>query len=483
MSSRGRSRAVKAPASVVSSASASEANTVVESVPQSVPQSVPESVPESVPSTQGTPTFGKSDSDWDIAAPASAAASAAESVTESVAESTESVAESDPDVLKEYKSFDEMELPEELLRGVYASGFERPSDIQTKAIIPMKEGRDVLAQAPSGTGKTAMFLIGGFTRINVALNEVQMVVISPTRELADQTGNVAKALGTFMGLRYHLATGGVGVDTDLEKLGRGSTAIPHLLVVTPGRFYDLLTRKAVKPATIRVLVLDEADQLLDAKFKEQIQTIMSEPFIWPASTQVALVSATMIPAIAATAKTLLVRNPVTILREADEVSLEGIRQFCIKLDREDQKLMTLCDLSDHLTIKQCTIFVNTRAKAEWLMEQMRRQGFDLDCIHGDMDLKERKRRMDSFRAGKIRVLIATDLLARGIDVQQISLVINYELPVSRENYIHRIGRSGRFGRKGASINLLDAREVRIQAEIEEFYGKKVEDLPMDLNIY
>jgi len=301
--------------------------------------------------------------------------------------------------------------------------------------------------------------------------------------LADQTGNVAKALGTFMGLRYHLATGGVGVDTDLEKLGRGSTAIPHLLVVTPGRFYDLLTRKAVKPATIRVLVLDEADQLLDAKFKEQIQTIMSEPFIWPASTQVALVSATMIPAIAATAKTLLVRNPVTILREADEVSLDGIRQFCIKLDREDQKLMTLCDLSDHLTIKQCTIFVNTRAKAEWLMEQMRRQGFDLDCIHGDMDLKERKRRMDSFRAGKIRVLIATDLLARGIDVQQISLVINYELPVSRENYIHRIGRSGRFGRKGASINLLDAREVRIQAEIEEFYGKKVEDLPMDLDIY
>jgi superfamily II DNA/RNA helicase len=383
----------------------------------------------------------------------------------------------------EYKSFDDMELPEDLLRGVYAAGFERPSEIQTKAIGVIRDGRDLLAQAQSGTGKTGAFTIGSLTCVDTTKNEVQVVVISPTRELADQTGNVAKLLGNFMGLRVHLATGGTPVDTDLQKLTRSSKEVPHFLVVTPGRFYDLLNRKAVNPRTVRVLIMDEADQLLDAKFKEQIQCIMSEPFVWPSSTQMVLVSATMIPAIAAIATSLLVRDPVTILREADEVSLDGIRQFYVGVANDSEKLGTLCDLSDSLKIEQATIFVNTQANAEKLAEGMRRRGFDLDCLHGGMDVAERKRRMEAFRAGRTRVLITTDLLARGIDVQQISLVINYELPISRENYIHRIGRSGRFGRKGASINLVEPREMRIQAEIEEFYGKTVAPLPEDLDIY
>jgi translation initiation factor 4A len=376
-----------------------------------------------------------------------------------------------------------MDLPSELLRGVYSSGFQRPSEIQTKGICVIRDGRDLLAQAQSGTGKTAMFLIGSMSRMDPTKNEVQTVIISPTRELADQTGAVARGLGQYMGIRVHLATGGVSVDVDLDKLGRGAGPIAQLLVVTPGRMFDLLNRKAILPRTVRVLVLDEADQLLDAKFKEQIQLIMSEPFVWPSSTQMVLVSATMIPAIAAIAKSLLVRDPVSILREADEVSLDGIRQFYVKVSRPEEKLLVLSDLSDSLKITQATIFVNTQTSAERLADDMRRRGFDLDFIHGGMDVAERKRRMDAFRTGKIRVLISTDLLARGIDIQQISLVINYELPISRENYIHRIGRSGRFGRKGASINLVEPRELRIQAEIEEFYGKKVEELPGDLNIY
>ena len=385
--------------------------------------------------------------------------------------------------VREYKSFDDMSLPDDLLRGVYAAGYQRPSEIQTKAICVIRDGRDLLAQAQSGTGKTAAFLTGSLCRIDTTKNEVQVLVISPTRELADQTGKVATMLGQFMGLRVHLATGGTPVDTDLKKLTRGSTEVPHLLVCTPGRLHDLLVRKAVHPRTIRVLVMDEADQLLDAKFKEQIQQIMSEPFIWPSTTQIVLVSATMIPAIAAIAKSLLVRDPVTILREADEVSLDGIRQFYVMVENDTFKLQTLCDLSDCLKIEQACIFVNKQSDAEKLAEGMRRRGFDLDCLHGGMDVAERKRRMDEFRSGKTRVLITTDLLARGIDIQQISLVINYELPTVRENYIHRIGRSGRYGRKGASINLVDAREMRIQAEIEEFYGKKVEQLPESLDIY
>ena len=399
----------------------------------------------------------------------------------------ESASEPAPDSaikeLKEYTSFDDMGLSDGLLRGVYAYGFEKPSPIQQKAIVPMTHGRDVLAQAQSGTGKTGTFLIGGISRINTDENTVQMVVISPTRELADQTMTVAKGIGAYIGLRVHTATGGPPVSEDLSVIVQskmGAPHVPHVLVVTPGRFYDLLNRKAVSPNTIRVLVLDEADQMLEARFREQVHCILS--LGWPVTTQVALLSATMIPELATVAKTLL-RDPVEILLEPDDVTLEGIKQWFVGIDREDHKLDTLCDLYDHLSIQQATIFVNTRAKAEWLSEQMRRRGFYLDCIHGEMDVEERKRRMMDFRNGKCRVLISTDLLARGIDVQQVSVVINFELPVQRENYIHRIGRSGRYGKKGASINLLTEREIRAQAEIEKFYVTKVNPLPLDLNIF
>ena len=384
--------------------------------------------------------------------------------------------------LKEYSSFDDMGMNDDILRGVYSVGFEKPSPIQKTAIVPMMAGRDILAQAQSGTGKTGTFIIGGVSRIDISKNEVQMVVIVPTRELADQITKVAQGIGAYVGLRVHTATGGPPVHEDIAVLTQGrskSFHVPHMLVVTPGRFYDLLNRKVVSPATIRVLVMDEADQMLEARFREQIHCILS--LGWPATTQVALLSATMIPELAEVAKSLL-RDPVEILLEAEKVSLEGIQQYFVEVPREDMKMDTLCDLYDHLSIQQANIFVNTRAKAEWLAEQMKKRGFDLSYIHGEMDVEERRRRMNDFRAGKSRVLISTDLLARGIDVHQVSLVINYELPVQRENYIHRIGRSGRYGRKGASINLVTEREMRAQSEIEAFYGKKVLDLPASLDI-
>jgi translation initiation factor 4A len=343
-------------------------------------------------------------------------------------------------------------------------------------------GRDILAQAQSGTGKTATFTIGGIARIDPSVNAVQMVVITPTRELAEQAEKEALAIGHYLGIRVHKATGGPPVSVDLAALtqGRGADHVPHVLCVTPGRFYDLLNRKAVAPETIRLLVLDEADQMLAARFREQIHCILA--LKWPASVQVALLSATMIPEIREVARDLL-RDPVTILLEPDKVSLEGIKQWYIDIPREEHKLDTLCDIYDHLSIQQATIFVNTKQKAEWLADQMKRRGFDLDYIHGEMDVKEREARMKDFRSGKVRVLISTDLLSRGIDIQAISVVINYELPLDRENYIHRIGRSGRYGRKGASINLVCPREMRMQADIEAFYGKKVNELPLDLNIF
>jgi len=462
MSSRARSRASASAASAAPSAAAP--SEVAPTTTAAAPTGITPVAGAGSPSGEATPPYGRGDAVLSAAAaePVAAAADVEERV---------------------YKSFDDMSLPEDLLRGVYAAGFQRPSEIQSKAIVPISKGRDALVQAQSGMGKTTMFLTGGFCRIDPTRNEVQMIVISPTRELAEQTGNNSKTLAQFIGIRHYLATGGVPVEADLKALGRGSKEVPHLLVVTPGRFYDLLKRKAVATSTVRLIVMDEADQLLDAKFKEQIQAIMSEPFIWPATTQIVLVSATMIPAIAEVASSLLVRDPFKILREPEEVSLEGIRQFYIELEHDDYKLDTLCDLSDVLTIQQAVIFANSRKSVETLATSMTRRGFDVGYIHGEMDTAERKRRMEDFRAGKTRVMITTDLLARGIDIQQISLVINYELPVVRENYIHRIGRSGRYGRKGASINLVNTREMRAQEEIEVFYGKKIEPLPLTLDIY
>ncbi len=380
--------------------------------------------------------------------------------------------------VKEYSTFDEMPLPTELLRGIYAFGFEKPSKIQEKAIVPIVEGHDVLAQAQSGTGKTGTFVIGSLCKIDVSLAKPQVLVMVPTRELAQQIAKVAHSIGHYMGekgIKVHCATGGPPVHEDVRALDRGV----HFLVGTPGRIYDLMNRKALATSNIRVLVLDEADQMLEDRFREQVHCILSMGF--PQSTQVALLSATMIPEVVEVARTLL-RNPVQILLPADEVTLDGIKQYFVEVDREEMKLDTLCDLYEHLSITQALIYCSTRQKVEWLSEQMTKRGFDLKFIHGDMDIHERKTQMEAFRSGQCRVLISTDLLARGIDVQQVSLVINYELPAQRENYIHRIGRSGRFGRKGASINLITERELRVQKEIETYYKTSILELPETLDI-
>ncbi len=380
--------------------------------------------------------------------------------------------------VKEYTSFDDMPLPTELLRGIYAFGFEKPSKIQSKAVVPIVEGHDVLAQAQSGTGKTGTFVIGSLCKIDTTLMKPQVLVMVPTRELAQQIAKVATAIGNYMGekgIKVHCATGGPPVHEDIRALDRGV----HFLVGTPGRIYDLMNRKALASAHVRILILDEADQMLEDRFREQVHCILSMGF--PQTTQVALLSATMIPEVVEVARTLL-RNPTQILLPADEVTLEGIKQYYVQIDREEQKLDTLCDLYEHLSITQALIYCSTRQKVEWLSEQMIKRGFDLKFIHGDMDLHERKTQMDAFRSGQCRVLISTDLLARGIDVQQVSLVINYELPAQRENYIHRIGRSGRFGRKGASINLITERELRVQRDIETYYKTSILELPETLDL-
>ncbi len=372
-----------------------------------------------------------------------------------------------------YESFDEMNLPDALLRGIYGYGFEKPSLIQQKGIVPIKEGRDLIAQAQSGTGKTGTFSIGSICRIDPSLKKPQVLVLVPTRELAQQIESVASALGQHVGITTYSATGGTPLSTDLRAMEKGA----QFVVGTPGRIYDLIHRGALQRQNIKVLAMDEADQMLEDRFREQVMCILEKGF--PKDTQVALFSATMPQEVLEFAEKLL-NNPVRILVPPEEVTLDGIKQYYIQLDREEWKYEVLCDLYQQLNINQAMIYCNKRQRAEWLAEKMSQQGFPLSYIHGEMDVEERRRRMKDFRTGNIRVLISTDLLARGIDVQQVSLVINYELPMQRENYVHRIGRSGRFGRKGVAINLLTKDEMAAMKEIENHYATHCEALPEDL---
>ena len=375
--------------------------------------------------------------------------------------------------IKVYNSFDDMGLPEDLLRGIYAHGFTTPSKIQQRAIVPMREGRDIIAQAQSGTGKTGTFSIGALSVIDINLKVPQVLVLSPTRELAQQTEKVASEIGNYMKIQVHSATGGPPIAEDIRALQRGA----QFIVGTPGRVYDLIRRGALKLDAMRVLIMDEADQMLEDRFREQVHCILE--FKFPPATQVALFSATMPPEVTEVAEKFL-QNPCRILLPPEEVTLEGIKQYFVALDREDWKFSALMDLYKHLNINQLLIFVNKRARAEWLAARLSENGFTLECIHGEMDVAERKKRMDDFRKGQVRVLICTDLLARGIDVQQVSMVINYELPLQRENYIHRIGRSGRFGRKGVAINLVVNEEMRSLHDIETYYKTNITPLPEDL---
>ena len=372
-----------------------------------------------------------------------------------------------------YDSFDEMALPEPLLRGLYAHGFEKPSPIQQKAIVPIKNGNDVLAQAQSGTGKTGAFSIGAMCHVDPAIKKPQILVLVPTRELAQQIEYVATHIGSKLPLTVYSATGGTPISTDLRALERGA----QYIVGTPGRIYDLMHRGAIHRQHIKCLIMDEADQMLEDRFREQVMCILGLGF--PKETRVALFSATMPTEVVEFAEKLL-NNPVKILIPPEDVTLEGIKQYFVELPREDWKYEVLCDLYQQLNINQAIIYCNKRQKVEWLAEKMSGQGFPLSFIHGEMEVEERRRRMTEFRKGSIRVLISTDLRARGIDVQQVSLVINDELPVQRENYIHRIGRSGRFGRKGVSINLLLADEMKLMKDIESYYSTKVATLPEDL---
>jgi ATP-dependent RNA helicase len=376
------------------------------------------------------------------------------------------------DDVEVHASFDTMRLKEDLVRGIYAYGFERPSAIQQRAIVPIIQGRDVIAQSQSGTGKTAVFSIGILQSLDTTSNETQALVLSPTRELAEQTQKVLLSLGDYLNVQCHACIGGKSIGEDIRRLDYGVQVVSG----TPGRVYDMIQRKNLRTRNIKMLVIDEADEMLNKGFKDQIYDIYR---YLPPSTQVVLVSATLPQEVLEMTRRFM-NEPIKILVKRDELTLEGIKQFFVAVEKEEWKFETLCDLYDTLTITQAVIFCNTKKKVDWLATKMRESNFTVSAMHGEMPQRERDAIMEEFRSGGSRVLIATDVWGRGLDVQQVSLVINYDLPNNRELYIHRIGRSGRFGRKGVAINFVKEDDIRILRDIEQFYSTQIDEMPMNV---
>ncbi len=373
-------------------------------------------------------------------------------------------------------NFDNMNLKEDLLRGIYGYGFETPSAIQQKAIMQIIKGVDLIAQAQSGTGKTGAFCIGALEKIDIKKRDVQVIILSPTKELARQTLNVFESLGEYMNISATLMVGGINIEQTKKQLKKGV----HAIIGTPGRILHMLNDKYFKKDNLKLLIIDEADELLSIGFEEQLKNIID---VIDKKIQIGLFSATLSDECLAITK-FFMENPISIFVKSEELTLEGIKQYYINVEKEDWKLDVLCDLYESITVAQTVIFCSSKKKVIWLQNEMENREFTTSIIHGDMMNNERMKIMDEFRSGSSRILISTDLLARGIDVQQVSLVINYDIPVGidgRDNYIHRIGRSGRFGRKGVAINFIKYDDVNMMREIEKFYSTTIEELPANIN--
>tara|TARA_R110002073_G_scaffold110324_3_gene246381 strand:+ start:796 stop:1935 length:1140 start_codon:yes stop_codon:yes gene_type:complete len=367
-------------------------------------------------------------------------------------------------------NWDQLELKDNLLRGIYGQGFEEPSPIQRKSIGPMMTGKDIIAQAQSGTGKTGAFTISTIQRIDETVNEIQGLILAPTRELAIQIHSVASKMGTFVeNLTCSLLIGGRSIDTDVNEIEKG----PQIIVGTPGRVHDLIRRRKINTKAIKMIVLDEADEMLSNGFKEQIYNIFQ--FIGN-SVQIALFSATLPVEIQAITEKFM-NDPIKILVKTESVTLEGIQQYYVAIDNDAQKYETLKDLFQVISVNQCIIYCNSINRVTDLCEALTKDNFPVCCIHGDMEKGERLKVYDDFTKGAARVLISTNLTARGIDVQQVSTVINFDLPKDIHTYIHRIGRSGRWGRKGMGINFITRRDVEKIKEIETYYETQIDELP------
>jgi translation initiation factor 4A len=381
--------------------------------------------------------------------------------------------------LYQINSWDDIEMDNSILRGIYSYGFENPSPIQKKAIKPIIMGKDIIAQAQSGTGKTAAFSVGALACINLKENNTQVLVLSPTRELTVQTANVMTSLGTMMkGLKIQTLFGGSHYSNTDESFGESfKKQNPHVICGCPGRVFDMMRRERITSKKIKLVILDEADEMLSSGFKEQIYNIFQ---FFNSEIQVALFSATL-PSNIFTIVNKIMRDPVKIYVKAEMLTLEGIKQFYVGVEDDKQKYAVLKDLFKFISLSQCIIYCNSVKRVSDLYEAMKEDQFPVCCIHSSMEKVDRDASFLEFRNGKSRVLISSNVTARGIDIQQVSTVINFDIPKDIHTYLHRIGRSGRWGRKGVGINFVTKRDINKLKDIEKYYACEINELPNDLD--
>jgi len=374
---------------------------------------------------------------------------------------------------KEIKNWDDLNLSDDLLRGIYAYGFEQPSEIQKKTIRHIINGTELIAQAQSGSGKTGAFSIGTLQRIDVTNNNTQALLIAPTHELARQTALVITKLGAMInGLVVKTVIGGTSIQDDMKSIRKNP---PHIIVGSSGRIYDMIKRNCIKTGNIKVLVLDEADELLSKGFKEQIYNIFQT---LNSNIQVLLFSATLPQSILELTNKFM-DNPLKIIMKKEDLTLECIQQFFLAMIDDNAKYNMLKDLFSLISVSQCILYCNSVRRVTDLYDTMIADGFSVCMIHSSMDKSEREKALHSFRNGSFRVLISSDLTARGIDIQQVSTVINFDIPKCYNTYLHRIGRSGRWGRKGFAINFVTKRDINIMRGIENHYKININELPLD----
>jgi len=373
-----------------------------------------------------------------------------------------------------YDSFEDPKLGihNNVLKGIYSYGYEKPSPIQRVAIKPIMDGCDIVIQSHSGTGKTATFIIGLLERIDPTINKPQCIVISNTRELADQTYKVFLSLSSYTEIKGNLCIGG-----DMQYKYNVENIKDHVIIGTPGRLSDLVNKEIIQTSDIKLIIIDEADDVLSSSFRKQVKKIFHKI---SKDAQVVLISATIPDEMSELFNNLLKPDYLSILVKDDELTLDGIIQYYINID-EQYKLDALIDLYKFISIGQAIIYCNKKNKADELKHILIDKSFSVSILHGDMIQKEREEIMKEFRTGVTRILITTDILSRGIDIQQVSLVINYDMPKYPQTYIHRIGRSGRFGRKGTAINFITKKEKNILTFIQKMYNTEIQPLPYNVS--
>jgi superfamily II DNA/RNA helicase len=370
--------------------------------------------------------------------------------------------------------FNELELNEGILKGVYLYGFTQPSKIQIKGIKAISTGKDCILQSQSGTGKTATYLLGVLNRLT-ADKTTQGIIITPTRELCEQVFTVAHELSKFTTYNIVKCVGGTNIYQNIKQLKTATVVIGTL-----GRINHMINDKKINIHNIRFIVLDEADELLvDGIPKELLELFENSPN----GVQVVLISATISKNVF-NSSNKFIHDPIKVLLRNDEIAVNLISQFYIDVETEEYKFDTLLDLYNLVSTSQTIIFCNTIRKIEWLEENLKKNNFPITVIHSNMTQQERDTVVKEFREGKTRLLLTTDLLSRGIDIPQVNMVINYDLPVNKETYIHRIGRCGRFDKKGVSITMVrmkDPADAKTLFRMKQFYKIQINEMPSDLN--